>query len=399
MSLTKASLAELADHVRRASPGLSADRREELVQEAVAAALEQGPPDSESALLERAKAAVPALRNSERNRQRRGGRVQQPGEGGEMPLAPARRRPHRRPYVPKGLMPLLDDTAERLVPLAQAELPNSTTVAAARRLYIDVIEPAALGHPIAPDAVRAINDAYVCAFGEPPELAWASILTEEIQRAQRGIMEAKLASAAASSPNLGTADWSINVTKKLADDEAYPDLPREARLQLKPIRTYPRRGKVTVEVEAQYNGELVFKAFVDGTFGDVPPSVLGTTPAEHAAGVLVRALQRAAELGCGPLPEYVVDLELIAFLIARAGFDGGGGASGRLSGPSMLRLLADPRALADEVEVFGSRHAEGLPDDEADKAEARYREIANRIRECEVCLRDCLRTPSLPGQG
>ena len=90
-----------------------------------------------------------------------------------------------------------------------------------------------------------------------------------------------------------------------------------------------------------------------------------------------------------------MDLELIALLIERAGFDGGGGARGRLSGPSLLRLLADPRKLADGVEAFGSRHAERLPDDEADRAEAGYRAIANGIR----ARGGCPQKAGLPGQG
>jgi len=394
MPLTKAGLAELADHVQRSFPGLSADRREELVQDAVTTALEEGPPDPESALLDRAKAAVPALRNSDLNRLRRGGRISQRGVATGEPL-PRVRRVKKRPHVPKGLMPMLDAEAQRLVPLTQGELPDPATVAAAKRLFLEVIEPAMMAHPVSPSGLRSIRAAHNLAFDEPPELAWASIMKEEIQRAQRGLLEKKLAAASASPSDPGTVDWSVEVTKTAAGEEAYPDLPQHARLQLVPIRSYKRRGIVTVEAEAQYEGKLITTVFVDGTYGDVPPSVVGTTLAEHAAGVLLQALRRAAELGCGPLPDYVMDLELIALLIERAGFQGGGGARGRLSGPSLRRLLADPCALADEVEAFGSRHVERLQDDEADRAEAGYREIANGIR----ARGGCRLKAGLPGQG
>lgn len=276
---------------------------------------------------------------------------------------------------------MLNDDAERLVPLTRAELPDATTVAPARRLFQEVIEPAMAGHPIALEAPRAIKEAYIRAFAEPPELLWASILKEEIQKAQRGIIEAARANSVPPPPNTGNVGWSVDVTKTAKGEQAYPRMPRHARLALKPIRTFELHGNVTVEVEAWHNGQLIARGFVDGTFGDIPPLVIGTTPAEHAVGVLLRALLRVVELGGGSLPEYVIDSDLIAFLIERAGFDGGGGARGRLSGPSLFRLLADPSALAEEVEAFGIRHTESLSDDDARRAEARYRAVAAGIRE------------------
>jgi hypothetical protein len=383
MSLTKTALKQLAAHVQRACPGLAAEQRQELIQDALRSALEQGlPDDPESALLERAKAAVPALRNSERNRQRRGGRIKAPTEAAAESLPPVRRI-KRRPHVPKGLMPMVDDTAQRVVPLTQGQLPDATTAAAARRLFFNVIEPAMAGHPMTSDGIAAIWDAYIRVFAESPGLAGASILKEEIQRAQRGLLEANFAAASALPPKVEPLGWFVDVTKTAKGARAYPDLPRHARLPLIAIRSYTLRGKVTVHVEARYNGQRVIDAFVEGTYGDVPPAVLGTTPAEHATGVMARAVQRATELGCVPLPDYLMDPELIAVLIERAGFDGGGGA--KLSGPTLLRLLADPHALADDVEAFGCRHAERLSDDNAYSAEARYRQIANRIRERTGC--------------
>jgi hypothetical protein len=379
MSLTKSAMRELMKYVDRTCRGLSRDCREEIAQEAVAVALERGEVSSDATLLDCAKAAVPALRKAEQNRRRRGGSIKQRDDAAAETLLPLRRT-KARPHVLKGLMPMEDVTAQRLVPVTLGEVPDRTMTAAARRLFIDVIEAVALGHPATPNQLRVVRKAYVSLFGEEPELAWASILADEIQKARRGLLERKHAVASPSPQGPSEFDWSVSVTKKVGRKGVYPELPTKAELPLVPVKSYSRRGQVTVEAEAHHNGKPVTTFFVVGTFGEVPPLVLGVTPAEHAAGVLVRAAEHIARIGCDPVPEYALDLDLVALLIERAGFDGGGGRNGTLSRGGLFRLLVDPAALAKEVETFGLRNAERLRDDEAEIAEARYRTMAARVR-------------------
>ena len=69
-------------------------------------------------------------------------------------------------------------------------------------------------------------------------------MKEETQRAQRGLLEANFAAASALPPKVEPVGWFVDVTKTAKGERAYPDLPRDARLQLIPIGSYtaPRKN-------------------------------------------------------------------------------------------------------------------------------------------------------------
>jgi hypothetical protein len=82
------------------------------------------------------------------------------------------------------------------------------------------------------------------------------------------------------------------------------------------------------------------------------------------------------------MPTYVMDHELVAWLIERMGFEGagGGGVAGTLKAKSIARLLAYPAELVAEIEKFGDRFAERSDEATAKLAEPRFRAMAARVR-------------------
>ncbi len=93
------------------------------------------------------------------------------------------------------------------------------------------------------------------------------------------------------------------------------------------------------------------------------------------------------------MPAYADDPELVAWLIARMGFEGGGGRAAMTS-RKLKELVLDPAALADAIDRFADRLAERLrdrpdePDDNGELCEPeaqwgrdRLTQLAARVRE------------------
>ncbi len=78
----------------------------------------------------------------------------------------------------------------------------------------------------------------------------------------------------------------------------------------------------------------------------------------------------------------MLDPELLAWLVDRMGFDGGGGggASGTITRTAMGALITTPAQLATAVENFGKRVAERSNDHDAELVENHFNEMAARIR-------------------
>jgi hypothetical protein len=98
--------------------------------------------------------------------------------------------------------------------------------------------------------------------------------------------------------------------------------------------------------------------------------------------VLLRTIARIPTLpGSVPLPAYALDLELVAWLIERMGFEGGGGSAGTIQAKRMREILISPSTLAREIEVYARRLADKLDDSAAGRADARFQAMARRIRQ------------------
>jgi hypothetical protein len=178
-------------------------------------------------------------------------------------------------------------------------------------------------------------------------------------------------------------ETSIGFTKTTEGHQIHPNLPGRFVTNARRRLVAADSVSVTHEFVGEIGGETQVLGYLTSTFDDVPMLAPTATPMSQAPCVLLRAMERIARLGCSPpLPEYLIDCELIAWLIERVSFDGGGGSKGKLSGASIERLLADPVALAEEVESYSQRHGERLTDREAGEAERGYAKIVERIRAC-----------------
>jgi DNA-directed RNA polymerase specialized sigma24 family protein len=379
MSLNKAEHDELLEHAKRILRGVPIEERKDLVQEAIVRALKSAPGTAGSELVELAKTLLPKVRNDERNRGRRdrtihrASREEASREGTLRPVRRARRRPH----VPKGLVSVHAPTGRDAIPIETADLPDAELVAAVRRLQSEVIRPALLGMPVPPAHRQLVLDAHERAFGGPPSAEWASILTSEIHEVRRQELVLALEKA---DPNTVPEHSSVNITKTRDGHERFPDLPAafEKKVRLALIRRWG--DEALVALMGELDGQERVLSYMMGSCAPPLTEAAFASPEARADAVLVRTLARLAQLEAGPLPEYVVDRELIDLLIERAGFEGGGGAQGKLSRDRIASLLLDPVALADEVERFGERQADRFGEEDANRVERKYAALAARIR-------------------
>lgn len=375
MSLSKKGLAALRTHVAEVH-GASADLRDELVQAALQVALERDPSAAEGELLRLAKEALPALVKAEGNRLRRGGGVRESTEADE-PLPQPVHRLKRRPHLPKGLVSVLDATGAHVVPVETGDAPDLSVIVAARRLVAEVADPISRGESLHPKRRKALLQAYRTCFGGTPEGAWAAILTQEIQGARRALLATK---EAAARQNQKQPDrTSIAFAKSTEGRARYPHLPPKFVRDVRQVLRWTDGVRATFDLVGDLDGETRVLGSISGAFDDAPLLPSSATPLSQAPSVLERAAARSADFGCRPpLPAYVRDPSLIAWLIERVSFDGGG--RGRLSGPSIERLLLQPLALALEVDEYGLRHANRLSKEDARRAARGYKSIAARIR-------------------
>jgi len=377
MSLSKRGLADLDRFAATVCRGASTDRRAELVQEAVRVALERDPLAKDDALIELAKAVLPAVAQVELNLRRRGGTVREAAEGFALPVSV--RRQKRRPHIPSGLIPVLDESGAHVIPSDIGDPPDLDVRVAARRLADEVLQPIFRGEPLHPEKRAALLQAYRLCFGGSYENAWAAILTMEIQDARRRLLAAQEATARRN--EIPSAKTNLTFTKTSEGEQAFPELPSKF-LKNARKRVIATDGNTrTVELVSEIGGETQVVGYLIQRNDEGPVLDSAATPLSQAPCVLLRALEKSAHLGYAPpLPEYVIDHELVAWLIERAAFDGGGGSKGKLSGASIERLLADPEALAQEAETYGTRHAERLSEKDAAAAERGYAEMARRVR-------------------
>jgi hypothetical protein len=265
------------------------------------------------------------------------------------------------------------------VPVDDADVPDGELMLAARRLADELLRPVLRFEPIHSQKRAALLEVYQSCFGSRPSLAWAGVLTQEIQTARRTILSVSDAKASEQDPPPATT--SITFEKTSRGHARHPDRPAKFPVNVRQQLLWTDGVRATVGLVGELDGVTEVLTSIAGTFGPVPPLPAAATAQSEAPLVLLRAMGRASQLGFSPpFPPYVLDLELIAWLIERVSFDGGGGSRGRLSGDRMEALLSNPKALADEVDSYAARDADRLDDDDALDAERDYAALADKIR-------------------
>jgi hypothetical protein len=377
MFFDKSALVALKAQVDRLYGNVSRQRRAEMLQEALSRALEADPSLSGTVLAQRAIELLPQVNQAERDRLRRGGRIGD-GAAAAMPQ-PIRRRSKRRPYMPLGLTPVLDPTGAHVVSVEVGDAPDAALIVATTRLMDELFGPTLRHEPIHPKKRAAVLFAYKQCFGGTPDSAWAAVLAQEIQKTKRSLVAAR--DAAARKDEAPPETTSIEFTKDAGGHARYPALPARFAANVRQVVRWTDGTRATIDLIGEIDGETRVLGHIVGTFEPAPQLQSTATPLTEAQITLTRAIQRAASFGGRvSLPEYVKDVTLIAWLIERAGFDGGGGVKALLSGGSLERLLLDAAELAAEVEAYAERHTERLDDASAEVAAANYAAMAHRIR-------------------
>lgn len=381
MSLNKAALATVNAHAARLFPGASSRWRAETVQEAFRMALEADGAVGGERLAQQAIALLPVVARAERQRLRRGGRVVESTNAPPMP-EPVRRT-KRRPRMPRGLAPVVDATGAHVIPVEVGDSPDADLLVATHRLLREVLEPTLRYEPVSPTRRAAILGAYSACFGSDTGSAWASVLTDEIREGKRRLLAARdvAGRAAVTQPEAS----SIEFKKHGEGYERYPELPTKFATNVRRVVRWSDGTRATIDLIGEIDGETRVLGHLVVTSDEVPLPPPRATSFDEAPLVLLRTIQRLAMLaGAGVPPAYALDQALVAWLIERAGFEGGGGSKGLLTRSSLERLLVDPAVLAAEVEAFGRGHADRLDHAREKVALAEYAVMAARIRMCAL---------------
>jgi hypothetical protein len=382
MPFAFSDITQLANYVRSLKAALGEDA-DDIAQEALARAVARGEaPD----LIAAAKLEVPALLEERRLNHLRGQRVSSADpastdEADASAFGPLRQSRSRAPHLPKGLTRWNREGGEsRYLPSETGDPPTDAEVTMAARLLRDFVEPVLRREPVPPEHRAQLAEVYEAFFGGPVDHVWAEVLVEEIGEAARE----KLTVLTQENPpgDLGATDVVVRMERKPAALERDPTTPRVVEQK---VTTRVRRlggDRVMIELVGELFGEEKVLAYAIGTFAEHgvadTPSWTGPTRASFA---LLRAIERNSALpNARALPDWVLDAELVDFLVERMGFEGGGGPK-KLSGRRLVELLTDRTALAAEIESFGERIAERSTDEVAARWSERCRALAQRVRD------------------
>jgi hypothetical protein len=367
---------EVRHYVRERSPGLNEHELDDVTGEAIKLALESNSDLADSALTSAAQAQVEALLRQRQDNARRGHRVSNTAfrEGARERLEPHRRkRAAQTPRTPKGVVPIkFQDPVAQYVPTGTANLSTGETMLMAHRIS-RLLVPVSHGEPCAPELRQAIERMFHASCPLPVEQAWAEILLDQIEQAR-----------------LNKLKWEAFLA-----DKKPQQLPEKTEIRGQVIgsgtaTTLP--GKVTLlrqwgnrqllQIDGQLEDGRPVQGYLIGTL-EAPTPPFPHNPEVSATRVLCNTI---SEIGRWPaanrIPDYLLDVELISWLVERMGFEGGGGggAGGTISRSSITKLVVDPSALAAEIEKFSQRVEERCTDEEARVMRTRFQALAERIR-------------------
>jgi hypothetical protein len=351
---------------------------DDIAAESVLLALAENPTLEGPALVESARAMTERAAKKSANDARRGHAVSRtvPSDAQGRPPIEVRRRPRspRPPRTPKGLVQFKFQRAVAdYVSYGPLALAKDATRLMAIRLIGDLLLPVARGEPADPKHLRAMEKMYRAVFVLPPELAWAEVLVEEIGKARREQLKWEVATASPPKEPGPVSEVKGTTVEK-------PPRPVTIPITCTLLRKWGDR-ELYVLTGVREDGSPL-NELVMGERSDASPLV----PYDNVARAKQVLEQTSDKIGRWPaareLPAYVVDHELVAWLVERMGFGGGGGGGigGKIKTESMIALVADPAALAVAILAHADRIAERVDDATAEKTELHFREMAARVR-------------------
>jgi hypothetical protein len=217
-------------------------------------------------------------------------------------------------------------------------------------------------------------------FRSSASLAWCEVVVDEIAAAKRDKLEWE--------QHLADAGSGKAQDEAAASVERVELISRDAREGAKPVlhnvpmaaRLVQKHGKREIyELTGRLDDVHELKILISGTRGAYDfPEPYDALP--RAARAVLGAIEKLASWPGVQLPAYAVDIELVAWLVERMGFEGGGGRGGTISAKRMIGLLSDPALLAEEILAFAERLAERGDDEVATNAHARFGAMAARVR-------------------
>jgi hypothetical protein len=375
-------------HVAARWPARTADWHDDITSEALEQAITANPNLKGPDLVAAACAMADTAATNDFNDARRGQRVVRTSPNRKSgDVAVGLRKRHRRarpPRTPQGLVPIKFQRAETdYVPFELADLPDGETRLIAFRLIEEVLGGVIRGEPVPPRMRGAMEEMYSSIFELPPALAWVDVLVAEIERAKRDQLKWEMSIATDA-----TAPGPCSMVSAVTTNEETPR-PVEITVTRKVIGKWGNRELHELrgvfkngEPFLLENGEQ-FVCFIDGERDDGNPPTPYDGPIRARRVLLDATIKLSRWPTANQLPSYVMDHELVAWLIERMGFGGagGGGVGGTLKTKSIAKLLAHPAELVAEIENFGGRFAERSDEATARIAELRFRAMADRVRE------------------
>ena len=385
MSFKFQHVRELQRRVRELWPALSASEFEEVTQEILQRALQADPSLGESAdaLTTAALTYLPKVRAEACENQRRGHKVaRDDGHAGragsteaEPVLEPRRRsRPPHLPAVPKGRVRAWFPTgAVDHIESGVGDLPSADERTAAQQL-IEMLGRVQRGEPMLRESLDGIMALHRELIGHEPKETWARLLADEISEVARrrvndAAEKARRPAFAREPPPDG---MTLRLSRLPAALKVDPTTPEVIDVQVQPVLVAVRGQLVVFALVGELWGRRQVLGWAQGSFvqGEpvLPPSFDLVSAAKMA---LVNAVGKVAAIPGGHgLPEWALDVRLIQILIGRMGFEGSGGASRKLAKKTIVRLLANPSELADELERYGAcastRVTDGIEQDLSD---------------------------------
>jgi len=355
-------------------PSRSRDWHEDVAAEAMRLALEAAPRIAGKELITAAVRQVAAAAQQRRNAQRRGQQIagKGPADDGAVFVPQRRARQPRPPRAPKGLTPIRSQRPiPDYVPTEIGDLPEAPTMLMAHRVAA-LLEPISDGDLISPQVAVALRKFYDKTFAQPVDNAWADLFLEELEKAKREKLQWE---AAIASINAAPGLTEVTVQRTNVSDAAPERLPVKLTL----VRSWGANRVLKIEGTAS-DGQT-FSAHVRGSEIE-PAAPQPYVPHARAFRVLCDVIGAIARWPtANRIPAHLVDVELVAWLIDRCAFEGGGGggAGGTLKGSSIGRLLVDPQRLVLELRRFAARAAERGNDHEAEAITERFKAMIARV--------------------
>ena len=322
-------------------------------------------------------------------------------------LLPIRKkRPPRMPHTPKGLVRAVKPGSHiETIDMRVGDPPTPSQVLMAHRIRDEICEPILHGVPDSLKLRDSLPKAYAALFGAPPEHAWAQVLLGGISEAKKALVTSEMKKAVDANPKLLGTVTGHAVTYGLTKQgrQNLPNMPNKFQVSVRPVCIYESVDKATYAVWGELvKGKPEVLYYLEGLHKAWLPPESYEHPDTWARRILLRTISRLAQWPSDVrLPEYVLDCGLIAFLVKRMGFEGGGGQDGQITSARMLELLVAPIELANEIEAYGKRianrqskeraiesdTAEGIIINEEDRVEdaldieQRFLAMAKRVRD------------------